>query len=119
FDGLEQRRPDEACDQPDQGCKSQGLGDECQIEVHCCALPVQGATGRGRGLPICRVRSTPDRTATPSVDNVRRSYGARPPTRNGLAKANSRPTATLMMNAASIRPAVMNMRTCSTGISSG
>src|SRR5690606_8739864 len=70
------------------------------------------------GLPTCRQAGREARPETPSARKAD-SYGARPPTRNGLAKANSRPTATLMMNAASIRPAVMNMRTCSTGISSG
>src|SRR5690606_34323548 len=70
------------------------------------------------GLPTCRQAGREARPEAPSVRKTD-SYGARPPTRNGLAKANSRPTATLMMNAASIRPAVMNMRTCSTGISSG
>src|SRR5690606_5403940 len=121
LEGLQQRRPDLGGDQPDQACKGQRLGEKSQIEVNWYALPVlrEPATRAPRGcLHAAAGSSEADRRQTRRI--VRSdSYGARPPTRNGLAKANSRPTATEMMNAASIRPAVMNMRTCRTGISSG
>src|SRR5690606_38930444 len=73
-------------------------------------MPVLQRGAGGGGRRPCRARrDQPARRASCSVHGPM----------NGLAKANSRPTATEMMNAASIRPAVMNMRTCSTGISSG
>src|SRR5690606_38479238 len=116
---VEQRRPHEGGDQPDQACEGQRLGDSGEVDAHRRALPVLGAPRHQ--LPGLSVSRPGEPSGPPGArfSVTVPGYGVRSPTRNGWAKANSRPTPTLKMNAASTRPAVMNMRTCGTGISSG
>src|SRR5690606_616945 len=117
---LGDRWPHELHREPHQNRKDDGLREEGCIDVHRNAF-LQCVVKSGDALAAAPAEGLrPDREVSASPAGAA-GPGSKPhqARTNGLAKANSRAMATPIRNAASIRPARMNILVCRSFISSG